>query len=139
MSEPKTILVADDDPTVRLVLGRFLAARGHRIVFAEDGVKACELAEHEPPDLILLDLMLPRRDGYAVLLHLRARPGTRATPVFLVSGDLSPVQQRVAETLGAQGFIGKPLDLDALAERVESVGTPAPAPGPQEAADGIRR
>ncbi len=128
MSQPRTILVADDDATVRLVLGRFLGGRGHRVIFAEDGVQACELAELEPPDVILLDLMLPRRDGYAVLLHLRARPGTRATPVFLVSGDPSPAQQHVAETLGAQGFIGKPFDLDVLAERVEGAFGPGRAP-----------
>lgn len=114
----KRILVADDEPTTRAVVVQCLQNAGYSTTIAADGVRAVEAAEAEKPDLILLDLLLPRRDGYAVLLDLRSRPSTRHTPVVIVSGEDGASQASVARTLGAQGYVGKPFRPDDLLGRV---------------------
>ena len=114
----KRILVADDEPTGRTVVVQCLKDAGYLTMIAADGMQAVEAAEAEKPDLILLDLLLPRRDGYAVLLELRSRPSTRHTPVVIVSGEDGTSQAAVARTLGAQGFIGKPFRPADLLGRV---------------------
>jgi len=114
----KRILVADDEPTTRAVVVQCLQNAGYSTTIATDGVRAVEAAEAEKPDLILLDLLLPRRDGYAVLLDLRSRASTRHTPVVIVSGEDGASQASVARTLGAQGFVGKPFRPDDLLGRV---------------------
>ena len=114
----KRILVADDEPTARTVVVQCLKNAGYSTTIAADGVQAVEAAENEKPDLILLDLLLPRRDGYAVLLDLRSRPSTRHTPIVIVSGEDGRSQASVARTLGAQGYIGKPFRPDDLLGQV---------------------
>lgn len=114
----KRILVADDEPTARSVVVRCLENAGYSTTTAADGMQAVEAAESQHPDLILLDLLLPRRDGYAVLLELRSRPSTRNTPVVIVSGEDGASQAAVARTLGAQGYVGKPVRPDDLLGRV---------------------
>jgi CheY-like chemotaxis protein len=116
---PKRILVADDEPAIRSMLSHFLTRNGYEVITAPDGVEACEAAESHRPDLVLLDLMLPRRDGYTVLFHLRSRPTTRATPVVFVSGEPS-AHEDIARSLGAQGFLAKPFRSADLIARVEA-------------------
>ena len=114
----KKILVADDEPTTRAVVVQCLQNAGYSTTVVTDGLQAVEAAESGKPDLILLDLLLPRRDGYAVLLDLRSRPSTRHTPVVILSGEDGASQAAVARTLGAQGYIGKPFRQDDLLGRV---------------------
>lgn len=124
----KRILVAEDEPTSRAVTLRCLEAAGYTTLSAEDGLRALAAAETESPDLILLDLLLPRRDGYAVLLDLRSRERTRAVPVIVLSGEEGDDHATVAKALGAQGFISKPYRDAALLSRVEQAlreGVPA--------------
>ena len=110
----KKALVADDDPATRGVAVACLKNAGFTALEAADGVRAIEMAEADPPDVILLDLLMPRRDGYAALLALRSRPSTRHTPVIILSGEDDASQAGVAKILGAQGFFSKPLRPDAL-------------------------
>ena len=114
------ILVADDDPTIRKLIGDLLRARGYIVAEAPDGLAACEAAESSPPALVLLDVLLPKRDGYAVLLHLRSCESTRDVPVVLMSGESENEQAAIARTLGAQSFLAKPFTLAALHAAVES-------------------
>jgi CheY-like chemotaxis protein len=114
------ILVADDDPGMRRFVGECLKARGFVVREVQDGISACEQAEANPPALVLLDLVLPRRDGYAVLLHLRSREATRTVPVVLMSGESEGEQAEVARTLGAQAFIPKPFTRSDLISTVEA-------------------
>lgn len=115
----KKILVADDEPTARAVSQKILEAAGYSILTASDGIQAVESAERERPDLIVLDLLLPRRDGYAALLDLRSREATKSTPVVILSGEDGESHAKVAKTLGAQGFISKPIHRDSFLARVE--------------------
>ena len=114
----KKVLVADDEPVARSLAVQCLEKAGYATAVAADGLQAVEAAEAARPDLILLDLLLPRRDGYAVLLELRSRESTRNTPVVIVSGEDDASQAAVARTLGAQGYVGKPFRPEVLLGRV---------------------
>jgi two-component system response regulator MprA len=106
------ILIAEDEPALREVLAIWFGRSGYEVVTAEDGEEACELAAAERPDLVVLDLMLPRRDGYTVLFHLRGRDETRNTPVIFISAEPVKGHDEIARSLGAQGFLAKPFRLE---------------------------
>ena len=118
-SDGPAILVADDDPGICKLIKDCLKGRGMATLEAADGVTACELAEASTPALILLDIFLPQRDGYAVLLHLAQTEATRQIPVILMSGE--PENERIAEMLGARGFLEKPFTPADLVSAVEAV------------------
>ncbi len=102
----KKILVADDDPDVVRVLRGFLEARGHEIIEAFDGREALEQAQLDKPDLFLLDLDMPRMDGYEVLFHLRRDEKLKHIPVVIFSGcDWG--REITAKGLGAKGYFRK--------------------------------
>ena len=115
-----SILVADDDPGVSKLTKEFLTSRGFAVTVAFDGISACEQAEAAPPSLVLLDLLLPKRDGYAVLLHLRSSEATRNIPVILMSGESESEQAAIARALGAHSFLAKPFMSATLFSRVEA-------------------
>ena len=85
---------------------------------AEEGLKALE---DEPPDLILLDVMMPQVDGWEMLRRVQERHGVGSIPVVMFSGQLESEAQREAEERGAQGFVGKPFDLRALIEQTKQI------------------
>ncbi|MFQ5988474.1 MAG: response regulator [Candidatus Methylomirabilales bacterium] len=102
----KKILVADDDPDVVRVLRGFLEVRGHEVIEAFDGREALEQAELDKPDLFLLDLDMPRMDGYEVLFHLRRNEKLKHIPVVIFSGcDWG--REMTAKGLGAKGYFRK--------------------------------
>ena len=123
-----SILVADDDPGVAKLTKEFLQSRGFTVAIANDGISACEQAEASPPSLVLLDLLLPKRDGYAVLLHLRASEATRTIPVILMSGESEGEQAPIARALGAHSFLAKPFMSATLFAKVEAALNAKPKP-----------
>lgn len=117
-AEPaRTILVADDSRTVLRLTERTLVSAGYRVVLADDGRKAVEVALNERPDLIVLDINMPELDGYGVCHELLAHEGwDNHTPVvFLTSAD-APHLQMLGNQLGA--FLSKPTEPEALQETV---------------------
>jgi CheY-like chemotaxis protein len=114
VTEKKRILVAEDEPALQSVLASWLTRNGYDVLVASDGVEACDVADASRPDLALLDVLLPRRDGYAVLLHLRGRPATRDIPVIFLSAEAPERHRDIAWALGAQGFLSKPFPLEEL-------------------------
>lgn len=120
MPQP-TILVVDDQVTNRLLLRNRLEADGYQVREAVDGVDALESIEQSPPDLILLDVMMPRMDGFTVCRTLRRRVATRGIPIILVT-TLSDRQNRlIGLEAGADDFIAKPIDPPELSARVRSL------------------
>ena len=120
MSDRGTLLLVDDLPQNIRLLEAVLAPRGYAIVKAESGREALEKAAAEPIDLVLLDILMPEMDGYAVCRALREDPATRYLPVVMVtaSGD----QEKVAAIeAGADDFITKPFDQAELVARVSSL------------------
>jgi two-component system response regulator QseB len=114
-----TILLVDDDPNICSVVRRGLRFEGYAVRVAEDGPQALEIARTEPPDLVVLDVMLPGMDGLEVCRRLRR--GTTAPILMLTARDA--VRDRIAGLdSGADDYLVKPFDLDELAARIRALG-----------------
>ena len=118
-SQPKaTILVVDDEAAVRRVLVMRLQLSGYRVLCAEDGEEALELFHREEPDLIVLDVMLPKLDGFAVCRRLRAES---CVPIIFLSA-VEAISERVAGLdLGADDYLPKPFNPRELLARAKAV------------------
>lgn len=117
-SSGQTVLVVDDEPMVREVLCHYLQHDGFTVIEAGDGDQAVEVVDDTPPDLVLLDLMLPKRHGLEVLRHVRSNS---EVPVILLTA-LGDEKDRVAGLeLGADDYVVKPFSPREVAARVKSV------------------
>ncbi len=112
-----TILVTDDDPGARRIIGSHLAREGYRVLYANSGPEALELARAERPDAITLDIMMPQQDGWTVLRQLKADDDLRSIPVIMVSmtGD-----RGLGFSLGAAAVLNKPVDRFELAATIHA-------------------
>jgi two-component system cell cycle sensor histidine kinase/response regulator CckA len=120
VSAGRTLLVVDDDATIRRVLQLSLGRAGFRVLSAENGVAALALldAETSPVDLILTDVVMPEMDGVTLAEHVLAR--TRAPRLMFMSGYIHD-PEKLDRVLGRPApFIQKPFDVDDLAERIRS-------------------
>jgi CheY-like chemotaxis protein len=112
----RTILLIDDDDDVREVAQLALEmTAGWTVRAASSGAEGVRSAVAEPPDAILLDVMMPGMDGPATLAGLRADPATAAIPVILLTAKAQPADRRVLEGLDARGVLSKPFDPMQLA------------------------
>ncbi|MCH8911846.1 MAG: response regulator [Chloroflexi bacterium] len=102
------ILIVDDSSDVRLALATILEDAGHDIVEAEDGDQVFDLAIAESPDLVLLDVMMPRVNGFDALATLKADTRTNPIPVIMVTAKGRPEDMAMARSLGAVEYITKP-------------------------------
>ena len=102
------ILVVDDSPDVRLALATILEADDHDVVEAEDGDQVLDLAVAESPSLVLLDVMMPRVNGFDALAALKADTRTSPIPVIMVTAKGRPEDMTMARSLGAVEYITKP-------------------------------
>jgi adenylate cyclase len=114
------ILVVDDVPENVRLLEAVLVPRGYEVLTAHDGVEALELVASREPDLILLDVMMPGLDGYAVCTRLRENDETAVLPVIMVTSSIGQEKTRAIEA-GADDFIPKPFNHDELLTRVRSL------------------
>ena len=123
------ILVVDDDPGIRVVMRAVLEHESYEIHEAEDGETALRLVAEQPPDLIILDLMMPGIGGLEVLRTLKADEQTWLIPIVVLTAMGAPARKD-AETAGADGFFEKPFSPLALVQVVEeTLGQPrAPRP-----------
>jgi two-component system, OmpR family, phosphate regulon response regulator PhoB len=115
---PRTVLVVDDEPMLRNLLSRLLRMEGYEVIEAEDGQTALELVAREKPELVLLDVMLPARDGLDVLGELRQ---TTDVPVILVSALAEEADRVIGLKMGADDYVTKPFSAAELSARIESV------------------
>lgn len=116
----KTILIVDDSPTVRKLIAGKLEKCGHGVVCAGDGVEALERLDDLVPDLVLLDINMPRMDGYQVCKIIRNNTATQDVPVIMISGKdgfFDKVRGRMA---GTTGYITKPFGPETLMKAVET-------------------
>lgn len=112
------VLVVDDEPMVREVVTRYLERDGFRVDATGDGLTALELARTRPPDLLILDVMLPSKDGFTVLQELRK---TSAVPVILLTARTEETDRVLGLELGADDYVVKPFSPRELTARVRSV------------------
>ncbi len=115
------ILVVDDEIYIVHILDFSLGMEGYSVVTALDGEQALEKAQAEKPDLIVLDIMMPKLDGYETCKRLKADPATRAIPVILLSAKGRNVDQKVGFEVGADDYITKPFSPRKLVERINAI------------------
>lgn len=121
MSESKPrILIVDDEPDLLTVLRFGLEAAGFEVLQASDGEQGLALARQALPDLMILDLMLPRMDGYKVCRALKFDERYRHIPVFILSARSGETDRRLAVEVGADEVHTKPYDMKALIGRVRA-------------------
>ncbi|GAA4638075.1 response regulator transcription factor [Actinoallomurus vinaceus] len=117
-SETGRVLVVDDDPTVADVVSRYLVRDGHEVVCVADGYAALRAAEERPPDLVVLDLMLPGIDGLEVCRRLRER---WPVPIVMLTALGEETDRLIGLETGADDYVTKPFSPRELALRVKSV------------------
>ena len=129
MSEPapstarvttKKILILDDDYEIIDSIRYALEGEGYLVVIARDGNQALALAERENPDLMILDMMMPKRSGFLVLEKLR-RVREIPLPVIMITGNEGSRHKAYAELLGVSDYIRKPFAMDRLLQAVEKL------------------
>jgi DNA-binding response OmpR family regulator len=112
------ILVVDDDPDIVRLLKYFLEAKGRQVQTASTGAEALELFKREPPDLVILDVVMPGMDGWAVLQKIRE---SSQVPVLMLTGKDAPTDKAKGLLSGADDYIAKPFDLAELEARIVAV------------------
>ena len=115
------ILVVDDEIYIVHILDFSLGMEGYEVVTALDGEQALEKARAEKPDLIVLDIMMPRLDGYETCKQLKADAATKDIPVILLSAKGRNVDQKVGFEVGADDYITKPFSPRKLVERINAI------------------
>ncbi|AIB12780.1 chemotaxis protein CheY [Azospirillum argentinense] len=119
-----TILVADDEPSIVLSLQVLLQKAGFAVRIARNGEEALESVAESTPDLILLDAMMPRRDGFDVCQSLRANPAYQALPIIMLTAKSRDVERQKGMALGATDYITKPFSTRDLVTTVRKYLTP---------------
>jgi len=117
----KKILVADDTVTVRKVAARLLASAGYDVLEAEDGRQALDLVQNEHPDLILLDLLMPKMTGFDVLREIKKIGRVKQTPILIMSGVFKKDVLDFLQAAGVAGFLDKEQIKDSLLFRVQQI------------------
>jgi chemosensory pili system protein ChpA (sensor histidine kinase/response regulator) len=112
-------LVVDDSITVRRVTQRLLERNGMRVVTAKDGVDAVTVLQENLPDIILLDIEMPRMDGYEVAAHVRGDPRLKDIPIVMITSRVSEKHRARAIELGVNDYLGKPYQESQLLDAIE--------------------
>lgn len=129
----KTILVVDDDADVLTTITAALSTTGARILSAGDGNSAVEITEREHPDVVILDMMLPKRSGFLVLERIKARKAKGTKPhVIMITGNLGTRHKTYAESLGVEDYLNKPFRMDRLMGALEKILIPSQSSAPTE-------
>jgi chemosensory pili system protein ChpA (sensor histidine kinase/response regulator) len=112
--EAPLVLVVDDSLTVRNVTGRFLQRHGFRVVTAKDGLDALQRLQEAVPEVMLVDIEMPRMDGFELTKQVRSTPRTAAVPIIMITSRLADKHRRHALQLGVNVYLGKPYQEDEL-------------------------
>src|SRR5215217_9324534 len=117
MADQKTILLVDDDRELVDGLRSLLEKQGYRVIQANDGHQAKTVIYNQRPDLVILDMMMPRMGGYPVLEHFKDKPD--APPIIMITANEGSRHKAYAEYLGVIDYIRKPFAMERLLEAVE--------------------
>ena len=121
----KTVMVVDDSVTVRKVTSRFLEREGFRVITAKDGVEALQLLQDHIPDVMLLDIEMPRMDGFEVAKNIRTSSRLRDIPIIMITSRTGEKHRDRAFELGVNKYMGKPYQEDLLLSNIqELIGKP---------------
>jgi len=117
--QKRKILIVDDEPNVRKLLRTLL--KDFTVVEAEDGEKAVEIAGAEKPDLILMDIMMPKMDGYSSCYALKREEANRSIPIIILTAIDLKLNLQLGKEIGAEGYITKPFNSQDLLDNIAQV------------------
>ena len=126
------ILVVDDEPTIVRLMEFILARQGHEMQVAVNGEEALEKIRAHAPDLVLLDIMMPRIDGYEVARAVRADPATAGLPIIMLSAKAQEEDIRKGVEIGVDEYITKPFSPEHLVTVVAGYLSRLPKPEPKD-------
>lgn len=120
MPVPKTILLVDDDYEIIEAMRTVLEGKGYRVLVARDGNAGLMVAERDNPDLVVLDMMMPKKSGFLVLEKLKQRPGG-LIPTIMITANEGSRHRAYAEFLGVKDYIRKPFAMEKLVRAIDKV------------------
>jgi DNA-binding response OmpR family regulator len=123
MATPRTVLLVDDDADIVSAMRAVLERHGYRVLTAGDGNAGLATAEREAPDLVVVDMMMPKKSGFLVLEKLKGRGD--GPPVIMITANEGSRHKAYAEALGADDYLRKPFAMDRLLESVTRLCPPA--------------
>jgi len=115
------VLVVDDEEYIQHILNFSFGAEGYDVVTAADGEEGIKKAKSEKPDIIVLDIMMPKMDGYEACKRLKTDPSTKGIPVILLTAKGREVDRKLGSQAGADDYVVKPFSPGRLIERVEGM------------------
>ena len=123
------ILVVEDQDSIRRMIEALVGARGYEVTAVSTGTKAIDVASTNPPDMVLLDLMIPGYDGFEVCRRLRSDPATKSVPILIISALDDAESRSKAATAGATAYYTKPFSPMALLKEIDRLRAGAKAVG----------
>lgn len=117
---PKKILIVDDNQDSRELAVKVLKNRGYQMIEASDGEEALEKALAEKPDLILMDISIPKINGYEVTRRLKSQADFKATPIIALTAHAMKGDKEKALESGCDGYISKPINVHELPDQIKS-------------------
>ncbi|HYL88813.1 MAG TPA: Hpt domain-containing protein [Burkholderiales bacterium] len=120
----KTVMVVDDSITVRKITSRLLEREGYRVLTARDGVDALEQLKNERPAVMLIDIEMPRMDGFDLTRNVRGDPRTMEIPIIVISSRTAPKHRSRATELGVNAYLGKPFEEAELLKQIAALARP---------------
>jgi CheY-like chemotaxis protein len=116
----KKVLIVDDEPNVRR-LSRTILSKNFDVVEAEDGKQAIEIANTQQPDVILMDMMMPKMDGLTACHAIKKDPATKSIPIIMVTAIGFELNIKLSQQMGATGYVTKPFTPNDLLDKIEQV------------------
>ncbi len=113
----KKVLVADDDPSILYSVRRVLG-NSYVVIEASNGEEAVNLAQRHKPDIIFMDMMMPEKDGLTACAEIKANEATTAIPVVMLTGVGCELNKKLAESMGASGYVTKPFKPQELLDTI---------------------
>lgn len=121
-----SILIADDDPMIRSLLRQALELDDFCVAVAKDGLDALKQVQASPPDVVVLDVMMPKMDGLTACQAMRRAPATADLPIILLSGQAHLSREELLQS-GANAYLPKPVSIDTLVAQIEKLKQPLPS------------
>ncbi|MES9828930.1 MAG: response regulator [Candidatus Thiodiazotropha sp.] len=117
----KTILIVDDEPNIVLSVEYLMRREGYQVMAASDGQVAMEMIADTRPDLLILDVMMPRKNGFEVCREIRADPALSELPILMLSAKGREAEIKKGISLGADAYITKPFSTHDLVDKVNQL------------------